>query len=357
MPKRHGQTRWLPVVAAFALTVLLVVVALRPPIGPLAEPTTPGGPGIEEPPLPAVGAVPGVPGVLLYVRDTTFWTYEPSTGEKHEFLRFPTGSYPSSPAASPDGTQVAFGLFESGPDAKNPGGGDLYVMRSDGTDRRKVVAHGAPGEVAVDPVWAPDGRNIYYILRRPDGTMGIERVALDGTGRISVLPDADSVTVSASGEWLAYVKTDPETYARELWVARTDGSGQRKIAGEPEFTSLALPRFAPVGEQIVFGAVGGPGGAWRMESDVRVTFRDLFGVGTAHAHGVPWDLWTINADGTGLRRLTRLAEDSPWPAWSPDGNWIAFAAEHGLYLVDPAGQEVRFLAEEWVTGGIDWLGR
>jgi dipeptidyl aminopeptidase/acylaminoacyl peptidase len=36
------------------------------------------------------------------------------------------------------------------------------------------------------------------------------------------------------------------------------------------------------------------------------------------------DLWLVNVDGTGLRRLTSHAAGSQHPRWSPDGRWIYF---------------------------------
>lgn len=39
------------------------------------------------------------------------------------------------------------------------------------------------------------------------------------------------------------------------------------------------------------------------------------------------DLYVCNADGTGLTRLTKSREDESSPCWSPDGQWICFAAK------------------------------
>ncbi|HEY5984887.1 MAG TPA: hypothetical protein VIV12_00690, partial [Streptosporangiaceae bacterium] len=39
-----------------------------------------------------------------------------------------------------------------------------------------------------------------------------------------------------------------------------------------------------------------------------------------------YEIYVADADGTGLRRLTRSPGSDGWPAWSPDGNKILFAS-------------------------------
>ncbi|HEX9048857.1 MAG TPA: TolB family protein [Verrucomicrobiae bacterium] len=56
------------------------------------------------------------------------------------------------------------------------------------------------------------------------------------------------------------------------------------------------------------------------------------------------NVWVCNADGTGLKRLTKGIEDSS-PCWSPDGEWICFAAKMNgrrvLAKVPAGGGEVQ----------------
>jgi Tol biopolymer transport system component len=68
------------------------------------------------------------------------------------------------------------------------------------------------------------------------------------------------------------------------------------------------------------------------------------------------DVWSVNADGTGLRRLTR----SPWPefdpSWSPDGRFIAYRSEPHehpqLWVMNADGSGQRRLTRD---GGFpDW---
>ncbi|MEY4386719.1 MAG: hypothetical protein RLY20_2002 [Verrucomicrobiota bacterium] len=53
------------------------------------------------------------------------------------------------------------------------------------------------------------------------------------------------------------------------------------------------------------------------------------------------ELWVCNADGSGLKQLTRTPEDESSPCWSPDGKWICYAGKQGgvrgLYKVSASG--------------------
>ncbi len=57
------------------------------------------------------------------------------------------------------------------------------------------------------------------------------------------------------------------------------------------------------------------------------------------------DLYVCNSDGSGLKRLTRSPQDESSPCWSPDGQWICYAAKDGerrmLKKISPAGGEAQ----------------
>jgi Tol biopolymer transport system component len=56
--------------------------------------------------------------------------------------------------------------------------------------------------------------------------------------------------------------------------------------------------------------------------------------------GTRHDIWTINADGTGNRRLT--FDGRSWhPRWSPDGRLIAFERSRDIYVMTATGRLVR----------------
>jgi Tol biopolymer transport system component len=123
-------------------------------------------------------------------------------------------------------------------------------------------------------------------------------------------------------------------------------------------------RIAPDGQRILFAAVG-QGRAYAEPQagvlDPLGLLNLVTGTGVAHANGEEWDLWTIEPDGSNLRRLTTIAEDLPVATWSTTGDRIAFlgggsarTAETGLVIMTGAGADLQRLTTRPGHRGADW---
>jgi TolB protein len=112
--------------------------------------------------------------------------------------------------------------------------------------------------------------------------------------------------------------------AAQLFRVGLTGEGLAQITtGELPATS---PSFAPDGKRVVFVRLGS-------------------------------GIFSVNLDGTGLRRLTSGSRDS-YPAWSPDGKRIAFLrphrAEWRLSVMSASGRGERRLPEAPPAGRPTW---
>jgi Tol biopolymer transport system component len=77
--------------------------------------------------------------------------------------------------------------------------------------------------------------------------------------------------------------------------------------------------------------------------------------GEAMAHGFPWEVWLVQADGTGLRQISDILDDDPSVAWSPDGARLLVYGGWGSYLVDVASGDTSSLPYLVGYGSIAWL--
>ena len=62
------------------------------------------------------------------------------------------------------------------------------------------------------------------------------------------------------------------------------------------------------------------------------------------------EIFVINVDGTELVNRTYHPADDAAPAWSPDGHWIAFTSnrsgDNEIYIIDPDAREQRYLRKD-----------
>ena len=115
----------------------------------------------------------------------------------------------------------------------------------------------------------------------------------------------------------------------ELYLMNADGSGLRRLTRKAAFGKD--PVWSPDGRKLVFGKRPERSGAVCSPA------------GRCHE-----EIYVINADGTGLRRLTRNAVNDHRPVWSPDGRSIAFARDRdwqtvNIYVMNADGSAQRRL--------------
>ncbi len=169
------------------------------------------------------------------------------------------------PVWSPDGRRMAF-IRD----------GDVWITAMDGSEAKKLVRpeHGTVGS----PVWSPDGTRV-LVSSNASGfsQLGVVDVA---TGRLTPLTYAQRETYGGSwspdGRWITYVVGDGLGMGRQVMVTASDGSG----------TPRALTRGAAVRSAARFS----PDGRW-------VAYIETTGNRTA-------DVWKVPATGGEPRQVT-----------------------------------------------------
>jgi dipeptidyl aminopeptidase/acylaminoacyl peptidase len=192
---------------------------------------------------------------------------------------------PSAPAWSPDGSMIAFrgGTYDSDR--------GVYVMRSDGTDARRVSSvFTTAGSEALTPTWSPDGARIAFIGGF-GSTVGAFVVNVDGTGERYLTtidyaiasprwsPDGSRVAVLRGG-W---------TPSATVIVVDADDPDPTSIIYVKGQVDLTPPEWSPDGRWL-FGAAT-PDGTFRFED--RILLLDPTGVSE------PVAIDAMDAGGTG----------------------------------------------------------
>lgn len=217
--------------------------------------------------------------------------------------------------------QIAFRRY-LGPDRTK---GAIFIANRDGSGERRLTS--APGNAGDDyPDVSPDGS--FVAFQRCARTCGIYMVNTDGTGlrRVSdrcrgVPPkctDDSYPAISPDGRQIAFVRAFGRIRHDQIahvgiYRMRIDGSHLRKVSLPATRTAEdGDPQWSPDGKQIVF-------------------VRHNFSVRPRGGQAV----FVINADGTGLRRVTAYKlRAGDGPDWSPDGSQILFRSPENEDFLD-----------------------
>ena len=222
---------------------------------------------------------------------------------------------PDAKAAFPGANgKIVFMSNRNGPDY------DIFSINADGTGLTDLTHNSA-----IDwwPDVSADGSKIVFTSDSSPGDDEIFSMNIDGSGRTQITnnnTNESMATWSPDGSKVVFSRG-----GNQLFTINADGTGEQLLEAGP---NAQAPEWSPDGSKIVFEA--------NRNSNV--------------------DIFTINADGSGLTRVTTSSERDLLPEWSPDGTKIAFLHDpcsscgSGVWVMNADGTGQTALTGPWPSG-------
>lgn len=251
-------------------------------------------------------------------------------------VKLNAGNVSREPSPSPDGTQFVFAVSQTLPTGESQN--DLYIVNRNGQNMRWLTRTTG---MEHQPEWSPDGSKILF-RGYADGRPELFTINPDGTGTTNLtaglanVDDKHHASWSRDGSRIVFVGVRSGTHA--IWVMNANGTSPVQVTTDGGYDEF--PAFSPDGQTIAFTrfntqlpamgddimlvpAQGGtpvrvalPGAqrnpAWSPDGGL-IAFN-----GTAWGGQMGSEIYTIRADGTGIRLRTIN------PAWGGGFNpaWI-----------------------------------
>ncbi len=284
-------------------------------------------------------------------RSSDLWVLNVATGERRGL---PAGDA-VQPSWSPHGDRIAYWGLPNGSARRT-----IWTIAA-GKSAGDPVPVTSDDALNWDPVWAPDGRSLFFASDRA-GTTSLWRVAIsERTGKVAgparpMTPPAmwsGQMSVSKNGQRILYAAMERRMAVEKARfdpaAAALTGPADRVYEGSQGIESLSL---SPDGRAVAFtsaqpaenlflagldgsglqqltadrfrrrGARWSPDGRW-------ISFH-------TNQDGGDYQIWKIHPDGSGLTRATSLPGGAVEARWSPDGSRLLVLSATDTCILETA---------------------
>lgn len=156
------------------------------------------------------------------------------------------------------------------------------------------------------PSYGDSNRQLYYLSTEPNFPRAesvISSIRIDGSLPTQLSIGALEIN-NTFAEKVFFVKMDDDTKKKQIYSITADGKLETALINQEDFrkSNCFNPAVSPDGSRVLFVSDGGVDEQGRANNDI----------------------YLINADGTGLLRLTQNGSDDIHPAWSPTEEGVLF---------------------------------